>query len=50
MIVSRWTKNKHEIIKVKDDNSETLDIFEPAMHNLFDTAGIVIDTILEGKM
>ena len=36
--------------KVKDENSETLDIFEPAMHNLFDAASIVIDAILEGRM
>ena len=36
--------------KVENENSETLDIFEPAMHNLFDTASIVIDAILEGKM
>ncbi len=47
---STWGEYRTFSEKVKDDNSETLDIFEPAMHNLFDTAGIVIDTILEGKM
>ncbi len=34
--------------KVENNNDETLDIFEPAMHNLFDTGSIVIDGILEG--
>lgn len=34
--------------KVQEDNSETLDIFEPAMHNLADTAGMVIDALLAG--
>lgn len=34
---------------LNDENPETLDIFEPAMHNLFDTASIVIDKILEGE-
>ena len=36
--------------KVENENTETLDIFEPAMHNLFDTASIVIDAILEGNL
>lgn len=36
--------------KVKEENSETLDIFEPAMHNLFDAGSIVIDSILEGTI
>ena len=36
--------------KVKEENSETLDIFEPAMHNLYDTASVVIDAMLEGRM
>ena len=33
--------------KVKNENSETMNIFEPAMHNLFDTSSIVIDAILD---
>ncbi len=32
--------------KVRNDNTETLDIFEPAIHNLFDAAEIVIDALL----
>ncbi len=35
--------------KVDQDNDETLDIFEPAMHNLYDVASIVIDAILAGE-
>ena len=35
--------------KVQTTNNETLDIFEPAMYNLFDTAAIVIDAILAGE-
>lgn len=44
---STWGEYDRFSNKVKDENSETLDIFEPAMHNLFDTASIVIDKILE---
>lgn len=33
-----------------EENTETLDIFEPAMFNLFDVSRIVIDAILEGRM
>ena len=36
--------------KVINENTETLDIFEPAMHNLFDTGSIVIDAILNGTL
>ena len=36
--------------KVTEANSETFDIFEPAMHNLFDTASVVIDAILDGQL
>ena len=35
---------------VENENDETLDIFEPAMHNLFDAGSIVIDGILEGSL
>ena len=31
---------------VSEENEETLDIFEPAMHNLFDTGKIIIDELL----
>ena len=36
--------------KVESENTETLDIFEPAMHNLFETGSIVIDAILNGEL
>jgi hypothetical protein len=35
---------------VENDNTETLDIFEPAMHNLFDTARVVIDAAIKGEL
>ncbi len=36
--------------KVENENTETLDFFEPAMHNLFDTGSVVIDAILSGDL
>ena len=36
--------------KIENENTETLDIFEPAMHNLFDTSRIVIDAALNGEL
>ena len=36
--------------KVDEENGETLDIFEPAMHDLFDCGSIVIDAILDGSL
>ena len=47
---STWGEYSSFNEKVENDNTETLDIFEPAMHNLFDTARIVIDAILEGNL
>lgn len=44
-----WRETKAYNDKVTEDNSETLDIFEPAMHNLFDTASIVVDAAIDGK-
>jgi len=35
---------------VKDVNQETLDIFEPAMHNMFDVEKIVVDAMLDGSL
>ena len=35
--------------KVAEENSETLDIFEPAMHNLFDCGSIITDKMLDGQ-
>ncbi|MBR2546761.1 MAG: hypothetical protein IKF07_01010 [Eubacterium sp.] len=45
-----WDETKGYNDKVEEDNSETLDIFEPAMHNLFDTASIVIDAAVNGQI
>ena len=36
--------------QAENENAETLDIFEPAMHNLFDTSRIVIDAALDGGL
>jgi hypothetical protein len=36
--------------KITEDNSETVDIFEPGMENLFDAGRIVIDSILAGDL
>ena len=47
---STWGEYDGYNNKVKEENSETLDIFEPAMHNLFDAGSIVIDSILEGTI
>lgn len=45
---STWGEYKSFNEKVENTNTEPLDIFEPAMHNLFDAAGIVIDSIIAG--
>ena len=47
---STWGEYNSFSEKVENENSETLDIFEPAMHNLYDVASIVIDAILEGQL
>ena len=47
---STWGEYTSFNDKVENENTETLDIFEPAMHNLFDTASIVIDAILDGNL
>ena len=46
---STWGDYDNYNFKVETENEETLDIFEPAMHNLFDATSIVIDKILEGE-
>ena len=43
-----WGGREGFIDNVHEDSTETLDIFEPAMHNLYDVASIVIDDILDG--
>ena len=47
---STWGEYKSFNEKVENDNTETLDIFEPAMHNLFDTARVVIDAAIKGEL
>ncbi len=47
---STWGEYKSFNEKVEEKNGETLDIFEPAMQNLFDTGSVVINEILEGKL
>ena len=47
---STWGEYRSYNEKVEENNDETLDIFEPAMHNLFDTGSVVINEILEGKL
>ena len=47
---STWGEHRSFNEKVENENTETLDIFEPAMHNLFDTGRIVIDAALEGNL
>ena len=46
---STWGENGFNE-KVSEANDETFDIFEPAMHNLFDTVSVVIDAILDGQL
>ena len=45
-----WLDDSDYASKVTEENSETLDIFEPGMYNLFDTGSIVIDAILSGEL
>ena len=46
---STWGEYGSFSEKIETDNKETMDIFEPAMHNLFDTSSIVIDSLLDEK-
>ena len=43
---SLWLGDEGFVVRVSGENSETLDIFEPGMENLFDAGRIVIDAIL----
>ena len=45
-----WIEGEYFNDKVVNENSETLDIFESGMNNLFDVGRIVIDTILAGEL
>ena len=46
---STWGEYGSFSEKIETNNKETMDIFEPAMHNLFDTSSIVIDSLLDEK-
>ncbi len=45
-----WLDKSDYADQVTEENSETVDIFEPGMENLFDVGQIVIDAILEEKL
>ncbi len=45
-----WLEDPDYDSKVSEENSETIDIFEPGMENLFDAGQIVIDAVLEGEL
>ena len=45
-----WLDGTYFRNMVKEENSETVDIFGPAMENLFDVSKIVVDAILSGEL
>ena len=45
-----WLSGTQFSSKVTEENSETVDIFEPGMENLFDAGQIVIDAVLAGEL
>ena len=45
-----WLDGSDYASQVSEENSETVDIFEPGMENLFDVGQIVIDAILAGEL
>ena len=45
-----WLTGQDFDTKVSEENSETVDVFEPGMQNLFDVGRIVIDAILAGEL
>ena len=47
---STWESYGNINEKYTEENGETLDIFEPAIHNLFDVTSPVIDAILDGEI
>ena len=47
---SVWGAHDNVNEKYADENTETLDVFEPAMHNLYDVASTAIDAILTGEL
>ena len=47
---SGWLEDTNINEKFARENSETMDVFEPGMYNLFDVASIVIDAVLDGSL
>lgn len=47
---SLWLDDSDFSSSATEEKGETLDIFEPGMHNLFDAGSIVIDAILAGEL
>lgn len=47
---SLWLDDSDFSNSAAEEKGETLDIFEPGMHNLFDAGQIVIDAVLAGKL
>ena len=45
-----WLEGTYFSEQVKEENSETVDIFGPGMENLFDVGQIVIDATLAGEL
>ncbi len=45
-----WLDHSDYASQVTEENSETVDIFEPGMENLFDAGQIVIDALLTGEL
>ena len=46
---SLWGQNTDFINEVSENNEETLDIFAPAMENIFNVGKVIIDSILNGN-
>ena len=45
-----WASGDAFDSKVVELNSETVDIFDPAMHNLYDVTRIIIDALLANEL
>ena len=45
-----WLGDSSFSSSAQEGTGETVDIFEPAMHNLFDVSSIIINNILEGDI
>jgi len=45
-----WSNREASDAMLITSNEETLDIFEPAMYNLFDVSSVLVDAILDGSL